>query len=50
MIKKVLSSKMKYFSRQQFVSWIKSSVAMFASAMADLALPMASFSSEDYIL
>ena len=41
---------MEHFSRQRFVSWIESSVAMFASAMAHLALPTASFSSEDYIL
>ena len=29
----------------RFVSWIKSSAAMFAPAMAHLALPTASFSS-----
>ena len=33
-----------------FVSWIGSSGATFAPAMAHLALPTASFSSEDYIL
>ena len=34
----------------RFVAWIESSAPMFAPAMAHLALPTASFSSEDYIL